>query len=247
MTLEETPSTEQPRKLYQKDDLQSVVESHAWQNLAPNFKDARALHPRDLDVLAIERIVNHFLENSELLDRVYEHEQLPYSFEIPDAGEISFVGKGEQKVVFEFTSIDGKSLAIILSSGYNFEGVEVPGDPRIHKVFQKLTADGEVISYEYSDLRTYLSLPVGYRRYPIGIHFQEFAHHKFLRSSFLARRGSIGIAQRRVRRYIEKRGFQVADLNELEKNRHFLVLDGLARRIAVIDILLQKLSNHTNP
>ena len=245
MTLEETPSTEQPRKLYQKDDLQTVVESPAWQDLTPNFKDARALHPRDLDFFSIEMLANHFIENPELLDRVYEHEQLPYSFEIPDVGEITFVGKGEQKVVFKFTSTEGKSLAIILSSGYNFEGVEVPGDPRIHKVFQKLTADGDVISYEYSDLRTYLSLPVGYRRYPIGIHFQEFAHHQSLRSNFLAKKGSIGIAQSRVRRYVEKRGFRVADSRELDKNRHFLVLDGLARRIAVIDVLLQKLSNHT--
>lgn len=129
--------------------IETAIESADWKELAPNYLHEIDLPPQQLSSKNIFEMI-----------QVMKQSEIPEVFEIEGLGHVEKVGEdGESKTVFVLTTSEGKKMVLkkasILHSGD--KKATIPGNTNITYVSRNI--DGKVLS-EYSDLRTYLSMPL---------------------------------------------------------------------------------------
>lgn len=219
-----------------REELQRLLNGEDWQALRPNIDRQDALSPADLSFEQVSDIVS-VLGSSEVIEkfaftagisRVIPFEQR----DLPDVGQLKSIDRGGSKCAFLLTTESGKKMAVILQAGFN-GSLQIPSDPKISLDFAESFQQWRVQHHVYSDLRTYLTLPLVYRDRFFGIRFQEYGGSEHLNDWALL---TIPLAKRQAREYITKRGYSVTDESDFDKSAHWLLPRGKIGWPAVIDV-----------
>lgn len=239
--MSEIPTTITFRKEYTREELEDALSSHRFGQMRPNYDQEGALHPSSLNAEMITPIVDAILRQ-DIFDEYLRHCEPSKKFriELPNIGTLESIGGGESKLVFKLTTNEGKRMAVSIIGYRTRLGIQVPEDPRIYMTDKSPTR----ISMFYSDLRTYLILPVSYEAEEskpfYGIAFQEYADYS-LRRAVLAP-ASATLAGRRVegyiRRYMRRHGYPKYEIlgKEYKAHRHRFLIKG---RVVVIDTRIE--------
>lgn len=219
--------------ILEPEDFQQVIEHPSWKDISPNFPSSFALLPKFFTKLRINRLIEAFAHGSPLTrldptDMDYKPE-----LEVDDLGKLTFIGRGESKWCYLLTAEDQKKVAVHI--GGADAQFRIPSDPRIHVVSKNMGKYG----LSYSDLRTYLCLPVNLNsndyKGPISMMFQEWGGEISLDNPKDQR---IKRGTERVIHYLLERGHSVhpITLQELSHPRHYLLNQGADKEPAAIDI-----------
>jgi hypothetical protein len=229
--MSEVPATDEVMKTYKRADLKEVLESSDFQEMEPNYDQKETLHPRELSAEVIEAVTDKIL-SLELVKSFKENKRTHFSFraEIPEIGTLESIGGGESKLSFLLTTQKGK--VVVHVAGYDGNlGIQVPTDPKIYMAKGMI---GKIRGF-YSDLRTYLILPLSIgQEAHYGIMFQEYGRRPAHLASITSR-----VEELRVRRYVsryarEKRypAYEIQE-GELRHPRHHFLIKG---RVVFIDV-----------
>jgi len=231
------PETNSP-----KPDLATLLSSEKWQQLTPNFVKHDALLPKDMNTALIESVIGT-LSSPDIIRRFQRRDPITEPLTITDIGILELLGVGDSKQVFRLTTQANKHLAILVDRGYAL-GVVLPEDKRIYDRAELATEERpakiSTVYATYSDLRTYLSVPLTItpERYG-GVYFQEYGGQHHL--SRLAMPFTHPKEERGVRSYVSAKGWEIVDPQEIQDEDHYLLPDGRGKKdIAVIDIPLRK-------
>jgi len=228
--MSEVFSTSEVKKAYTRSDFDTAIADPAFQKLHPNYDQKDTLHPSELTADLIEAVTNRIL-SLKLVERFTEIDRIRFQFreDIPGIGTLEYIGGGESKLSFLLTTEKGQ--VVVSLTGYDGEiGIQVPEDPHIY-LAKKMPAKLRTF---YSDLRTYIILPVliGGDAY-YGIMFQEYGQKPATLSPITSR-----IDQLRVRRYISNYAgnhsypkFRIE--KEIGHPRHHFLIKG---RVVFIDV-----------
>lgn len=218
-------NTGEMASLYDPADFENIVTSELWQNLSPNAPSPNDLLPKELNAAQLAMIGNTFLEPSFATDPGLWSGlgDLPADREIAGVGALEKVGSGETKACYRLTTEQGKKMAVLLMNYGNTLGLYTPEDPKLSQVSESPTRR----LWEYSDLRTYLYIPLGDGR---TVKLQEFGEEEFTSGQSMTP-GLLWIAGRRALKNIASRQKSFIQLDthtkpELSHARHYLRKDG---------------------
>lgn len=237
MTTEFGVVPQEGRRLYTPHDLERALNSPLWRHMAPNLPVQNDLEPATLDAAQIEDLVTAMLHpyiggaSPGLKEGAAAWDAAPQVLNAA-GGQLEKVGRGDSRACYKYTDHQGQSMAVILGGYQGSLGLDVPS-------LRHLTALGHGSTeslWSYSDLRTYLVLPVDYYR---AVFLQEWggAPEPTTRGGHLF----AGLAMRAARRRLwsELVRMQLADpeqiVSELKNPRRYVYKSGRLRA-ALIDI-----------
>jgi hypothetical protein len=229
--------TRSARPLFDSSSLESILQHPSWQEVNPNYPLASALIPKDLTAKDLSLIIEALGEGSPLTKvENSPNFQCPKVF-LENGLSLALYRIGGSKWCYLLTDESGKKMAIHLG-GYSTVK-PFPEDPRISLVNPGLGKS----FYSFSDLRTYLVLPVYITteevEAPSSLAIQEWGGEKSLQEEnpwLKDLRQQLAAA--RAKAYIRTRGYRINSETESELRhlRHYLLNRGNWHLPAVIDI-----------
>lgn len=242
--LEPTDQNESKRG-YKSEDLTNIVEGQIWQNLEPNYPSPDALLPRELTAEQIQALFDAVADSSMLTDHARDNNKFSFdNKDIPGLGTLRKFGSGGSKAVYELVTTIGKKLIVSMTTADPKEGITIPVDPKLVK---KKSSDLRQNDWEYSDLHTYLILPVNEKGAVVQL--QEHGGHNNTLDRLGFRDKTIALtlnlknrALKKATKYINSKSdkFKVApDMHyqgDLVTDSHYLFNRGPRHFPALIDI-----------
>jgi hypothetical protein len=223
---------------YTSEQLDAVWDTTAWLMAEPNRPHTDDYRHRDLGPPGVEKLVEAMLDPAITApvaggrQRQDLWEGAPEAMEIPSMGTLRKVGFGESSICYAYEH-GGKKMAVLFGA-YNGEiGLQVPEDPHLTLVNENINRK----LWTYSDLRTYLVLPIG--RYN-AVTLQEYGGTPTPPRGFLAGIGRAAARANAHRRlgHIDKTRPDLIE-TEMAKHRHYLYKPGHALP-ALIDIPVEE-------
>jgi len=161
------------QRAYSHVELERAMHANAWLEAQPNRPHPQDLPPQFFSIEGVERVVEAMLDPaiSRVLSSGRNSQQAwneaPKTLQPgPQLGTLTKVAHGETRVCYRLDHELGKMA--VLFGMYDAEvGVQTPADHRMTLLSRSTSRR----LWTYSDLRTYLVLPVG--RYT-GVFFQEW-------------------------------------------------------------------------
>jgi hypothetical protein len=229
-------------KNYTSKELRNALGSERFQTMQPNYNRPEALLPKDLDETLVNEVVEAVATPKLVAARHdfrfdADEELKDWHQELPGGGELSYLGAGEMRFMFRLTK-DGKEMAVGLTKNYlNETGLQVPEDSRL--TLDRNSAAGKLMTY--SDLRTYLVLPVAQADRPYyGVVFQEYAPYSPLKTGLspISSKIAEGRARRHIKEYCREQGCKLRKISDDigAKKHHFLVNGEIAIIDAPVDV-----------
>lgn len=225
-------------------NLTELIGSDKWQHLTPNYPSPTALLPKELHVEQIEQLVNSIANPTTMKtlregDIEQEAKKARDRIEIPGIGVLEKLIPGEAGIPYVLTVDSGKKLMLKLEYYSPSLGVQSPEDPKMYK---RANEGGGEVLWQYSDLRTYLMIPVEGTKY--AVKFQEYGGENNTKDHFRYGKSLLALprishTRKRAKQDIRSRGFDPSHRitqGELNKPKHYLFNRGVDHAPAVIDI-----------